>query len=236
MQRTRWWAQAIDRGVSMAVAIWLVSVAVVAIGAFVVGGPLEFLRLVGVVGPYLLIIILAFTAPLWVSLGLMILVSLGLRETWDRRGATARDGANESSRQVAQGLSRWSGRALRRWSRRWGNVEHSVLGWFVIRPALAGRGTEGPTVDVSALPDGGYLRAYARRWMVQALVLFATLAFIAVIGTASTLTGDEMELAKHVVNPAVPAFMIALEMCGVACARYVVTRMMMRRQVGEPAS
>lgn len=84
MRRTRWWAHAIDRGVSMAVAIWLVSVAVVVIGAFVVGGPLEFLHLVGVVGPYFLIIILAFTAPLWVPLGLMILVSLGSRETWER--------------------------------------------------------------------------------------------------------------------------------------------------------
>lgn len=72
----------------------------------------------------------------------------------------------------------------------------------MIRPVLAGRGAEGPTVDVSALPDGGYLQAYARRWIVQALVLFATLAFIAVIGTASTLYGRAlyMDMRRNWLN------------------------------------
>ena len=86
-----------------------------------------------------------------------------------------------------------------------------------------------PTADGSAVPDDAYLQAYVRRWCVQILALFATLILILAMSTAVHLFGHETNLPKNALNPAVPAFVIALCVCNVAIVRYSVTYLVLKR-------
>ena len=64
MQLKTWWLQAIQLGVAAGVAIWMLSTVVMLLGSFLVAwGPFTFLHFVGVVGPYLLAVLLGVTAP-----------------------------------------------------------------------------------------------------------------------------------------------------------------------------
>ena len=64
MQLKTWWLQAIQLGMLAGVAIWMLSTAVMLLSSFLVAwGPFMFLHFVGVVGPYLLAVLLGVTAP-----------------------------------------------------------------------------------------------------------------------------------------------------------------------------
>ncbi len=227
MRRTRWWAQAIGLGMTASIAIWFSSSVVVILGSFLIGwGPVAFFQYVGL---SLLSIFLACTAPFWIIGGLLWLVgALRSPDQQERRAANTARGTAEGGGPSASDADGW-GKAFRhRWSRRWNSFERGVVDWFVLRPALleqrfalAGRGN-------------GYLRRYLRGWLLGSISLFGMLTIMGAGARAKIDPGDR-SLQGLIVARTLVEFALAVSLCSLLLARYIVTRALVKRMDGMEA-
>lgn len=222
---TRWWTEAIWRGLMSSIAIWLISSAAVVLGLLLITwGPVAFLQHVGLT---VLVIVLACTAPLWITGALLMLVAVSYPDLRKQRSRTANEVATQSERDAG---------FRRGWVDRWNAFLQWGVSRLVILPTLADGGTGIPMSSVDSLSDDTYLSRYVWNWIVQAVTMLAALAFIAGGGWVRySLTHNPTESAQDPMYPyllTLLTYAIALSLCCIATLRYVVTRVVLRHLEG----
>ncbi len=223
MRLTRWWVQAIWLGWMAGMFIWIASNAILVLAGIVVqSGPVVLLQIV-------LFPLLACTAPFWISGGLLWLVGAHWSlDQQEQRAANTEDGTAEGSGPRASNAGEW-GRAFQRsWSRRWRRFEQGIVDWFVLSPALLEQRFE------TAGRGNGYLRCYLRGWLLGSISLFAMLTLLGAGARAKIEPGDTW-LQGYFVAVALAEFALGGCLCSLLLARYVVTRVLVKRMEGMEA-
>ncbi len=224
MQRTRWWMQAIGLGITAGWFIWLTSNAIlVSAGILAQWGLVVLLRIV-------LVPLLACTAPLWIIAGLLWLVGAYRRpDQQGQRFQTVGDAATGRDGHAAGDAGERGSRAFRRrWSRRWTSFERGVVDWFVLSPALLEQRFE------TTGRGSGYLRRYLRGWLLGSISLFGMLTIMGAGARAKIEPGDT-SLQGYFVAVTLVEYALGVSLCGLLLARYVVTRVLLKRMEGMEA-